>query len=160
MRILISVSLWIFSGFLLSVWSQAELLRAEIEKIIKYEHSVDYNVVPGVLVGVIDGDSTFEFVFGRNIDPNGIYELGSLTKPVVAWLGNEGLESLRMDRYVSVCNFLPDSLCTKEWRDITYDQIIEHKAGLMRLAPGIGEIETSVQDPYKDYSIDLFARDL
>jgi len=140
--------------------SQADLLRKEIAKIIQYENSVDFKVVPGILIGVIDGDSTFRFVFGKDIYPNGIYEMGSLTKPVVAWLANEALVSLNMDRYASVCTFLPDSLCTKSWWSLTFDEIIGHRTGLMRLTPWMGEIESDVQDPYKDYSLSLLAHDL
>ena len=140
--------------------AQADVLEREIEKIIRYEEPVDFNVVPGVLIGVMDGDSTYRLSFGRNIDPDGIFELGSLTKPITAWLINEALVSQNMDRYVSVCTFLPDSLCTTPWMNLTYDHIIEHKAGLMRLPPGIGEIESDVQDPYRDYSLHLLARDL
>jgi CubicO group peptidase (beta-lactamase class C family) len=113
-----------------------------------------------VLVGIIDGDSTYQLSLGRKINPEGIFELGSVTKPVVAWLINEALVSMNMDRHVSVCTFLPDSLCGKSWMNLTYDQVIEHKTGLMRLPPGIGEIESDVQDPYKDYTIHLFANDL
>lgn len=159
-------SIFIYTQFLIILLfcakasAQSALLRGEIEKIIRYEQPIDFNVVPGILIGVIDGDSTFLFQFGRDIDPDGVYELGSLTKPVVAWLGNEALVSLELDRFVSVCAFLPDSLCTGNWKDITYDQVIEHKTGLLRLAPHIGEIESDIKDPYKDYNIALLGRDL
>lgn len=143
-----------------SLQAQAELLRKEIEKIIRYEQSVDFNVVPGVLVGIMDGDSIFKFSFGRDIAPDGIFEIGSLTKPFVAWLANEALESQNMDRFAKVCQHLPDSICDEGWEQLTYDQIIEHKTGLVRIAPLIGEIESDVTDPYKDYSIQLLARDL
>ena len=139
---------------------QQELLRKEIEKIIKYEQSIDFNVVPGVLIGIIDGDSTFTFAFGYNINPGGIYEMGSLTKPFVAWIANETLEGLGQNRFTRICEHLPDSICNDLWRAITYDHVIEHKSGLMRIAPGIGEIESDVTDPYKDYSIELLGRDL
>src|SRR3989337_1259228 len=139
---------------------QSDLLRKEIEKIIKYENTIDYNVVPGVLIGIIDGDHPFQFKFGKDINPDGIFELGSLTKPFVSWLANKALGSLNMDRFASVCTFLPDSLYIDTWKNITYDQIIEHKAGLPRLPPGIGAIEEDVTDPYKDYSIHMLARDI
>src|SRR5688572_8493761 len=131
MRVSISVplyaSLFIFS---FEATSQSDLLRKEIEKIIKYEQPIDFNVVPGILVGIIDGNSIFQFQFGRDIEMDGIYEMGSLTKPVVAWLMNKALVSLNKDRFISVCTFLPDSLCTGEWQHLTFDHIIEHKTGL------------------------------
>lgn len=148
------------SAWVSALHAQADELKREIAKILKYEHSVDFNVVPGVVVGVIDGDSTFRFVFGGDIDPYGIYEIGSITKPIMALLGHDALESLGMDRSASVCSFMPDTLCTKAWQNLTYNQIIAHRTGLARLAPGIGEIETDVQDPFKAYSMQELASDL
>ena len=159
-KIISLLQLMILFPFQNALMAQAEELRREIGKIIKYEQSIDFNVVPGVLIGVIDGDNTFRFVLGRDIDPDGIFELGSITKPVVALLGNDALETLNMDRFAPVCSFIPDSLCNDAWQSLTYDQIIEHKTGLVRLPPGIGEIETDVQDPYKDYTLQQFASDL
>ena len=141
-------------------YSQAELLKKVIDKIIRYEKSIDFKVVPGVLVGIMDGDSTFRFSFGSGIRMDGNFEIGSITKPVVAWLANEALVSLKLDRFASVCSFLPDSLCSGPWINLNVDQVIEHKTGLPRLAPDIGEIESDVTDPYKDYSLELLARDL
>lgn len=141
-------------------FSQAALLKKEIDKILKYEKSIDFNVVPGVIVGIIDGDSTFRFSFGRDISLDGIFELGSVTKPIVAWLANEALVSIGQNRFAPVCTFLPDSICNERWQTLTYDQIIEHQAGLPRLAPYMGEIESDVDDPYAEYSIEMLGQDL
>lgn len=140
--------------------AQASLLKKEIDKIIRYERPLDYNVVPGVLIGILDGDSTFRFQYGQEIDMHGIYEMGSVTKPVVAWLANEALRSLHMDWFCSVCTFIPDSLCAGTWPYLTTDHIRKHTTGLPRLAPHIGEIETDVQDPYMNYTITALAEDL
>lgn len=156
--------IFVLSGFCMAiptmVFSQADLLRKEIDKILRYEQPIDYEVVPSILIGVIDGDSTYRFAFGREINPDGIFELGSLTKPFVAWLANKALVAKKLDRFSSVCTFLPDSLCTENWKNLTFDQVMEHKTGLMRLPPDIGEIENDVRDPYRDYTIDRFAKDL
>ncbi|MDQ3015681.1 MAG: beta-lactamase family protein [Bacteroidota bacterium] len=132
---------------------QAEALRGEIEKIIRYETSVDYNVVPGILVGVIDGDSTFKFSFGNDINIEGVFEMGSVSKPISALLIQDALSMLNFKTNTSICSFLPDTLCVDNWSRITFEQIINHQAGLMRLAPGIGEIETDVRDPYQHYNL-------
>ncbi|HZV68357.1 MAG TPA: serine hydrolase domain-containing protein [Saprospiraceae bacterium] len=140
--------------------AQASLLKRQIEKILKYEAPVDFNVVPGILIGVADGDSTYQFTFGNDIHPEGIYELGSVTKPVVAWLVNRALDSLKQDATISVCTFLPDSLCTDSWRNVIIGQLLTHRAGLIRMPPGIGEHESDIKDPYKAYTMDRFANDL
>jgi CubicO group peptidase (beta-lactamase class C family) len=40
------------------------------------------------------------------------------------------------------------------------EQILEHRGGLLRLPLGLGKIERNIQDPYSDYNISLFARDI
>ena len=75
-------------------FSQSAELRREIERILKFEKPVNDNIVPGFLVGVIDADSTFRFAFGEQANIHDLYELGSVTKPVVAWLINEALKKI------------------------------------------------------------------
>jgi CubicO group peptidase (beta-lactamase class C family) len=150
----------LINGIPVSTDAQADELKREIEKIIRYEQSIDFGVVPGVLIGVMDGERDYRFRFGDEIDPEGIYEMGSLTKPVVAWLVNKALVQCGANRFSKICMSLPDSLCSSGWEFVTYDHIIDHKAGLVRISPGIGEVQTDVQDPYKDYTLELLARDL
>ncbi len=139
---------------------QAENLRKEIEEIITYEAGIDFSVVPGVMVGVVDGDSMYISAYGEPMDQVGIFELGSVTKPFVAWLTDQALDSLGWDRDVSVCLFLPDSLCTQQWETITIDDLLNHTAGLPRLPDNIGSIEASATDPYAPYSIHRMADDM
>ncbi|MEO6130894.1 MAG: serine hydrolase domain-containing protein [Saprospiraceae bacterium] len=140
--------------------SQAAVLRSQIGKILKYDIPVDFNVVPGILIGVDDRDSSYRFVFGKDMHEDGIYEMGSVTKPVIAWLIAKALDSLQLDKKASVCTFLPDSICNASWQKLTIDEIITHRSGLFRMPPKIGLSESDVRDPYKDYSIEKFAHDL
>ena len=126
-----------FSFFLFLVVShpvpaQQELLQKEIAKILKFEAPVDFNIVPGILVGVIDGDSTYVCSYGEKLSRDSVYELGSVTKPVVAWLVGKALDTLGWSFQDSVCRFMPDSLCTGNWKLLTIDQVIEHQSGLDR----------------------------
>lgn len=145
---------------LYSAICQAENLRKEIEEIIMYEAGIDFSVVPGVMVGVLDGDSTYISSFGEPLDQGGIFELGSVTKPVVAWLTDQALDSLGWTREVSVCRFLPDSLCTTKWEAITIEELLSHRAGIPRLPDNIGTIGASATDPYAPYSIKGLAADV
>lgn len=139
---------------------QAENLRKEIEEIINYEAGIDFSVVPGVMVGVVDGDSMYISSFGEQMDHGGIFELGSVTKPLVAWLTDQALDSLGWTRDVPVCRFLPDSLCTTYWETVTIEALLSHRAGLPRLPDNIGLIETSVTDPYAPYTIKHLVADM
>ena len=139
---------------------QAENLRKETEEIITYEAGIDFSVVPGVMVGVVDGDSTYISSFGEPMDQTGIFELGSVTKPFVAWLVDQALDSLGWDRDVSICRFLPDSLCNTKWESVTVEQLLSHRAGLPSLPDNIGAMEATAADPYAPYSIKRLAGDI
>jgi serine-type D-Ala-D-Ala carboxypeptidase/endopeptidase len=142
------------------VCGQGSLLQNEIRKIIHHETQIDFSVVPGLAVTVWDGDSTYQIYFGSKMDTNGIYETGSVTKPIVGWLVEQALDSLRWNREDPVCNFIPDSLCSGDWKKLTLSQVLEHRTGMSRFPPGIGRLENSVQDPYLNYGIENLAGDL
>ena len=150
----------LFVCFLIPAYAQVAVLKYQIDKILRFESSVDFKLVPGIAIGVIDVDSIYRLKFGKDIHLDGIYEMGSITKPVVAWLVDQALDPLNLSDTSSVCTFLPDSLCTASWKEIRIMDIMQHRTGLARLAPMMGEIETSVLDPYMHYSIDILAHDL
>ncbi len=139
---------------------QADNLRREIEEIITYEAGIDFSVVPGVMVGVVDGDSLYISSYGEQMDQEGIFELGSVTKPLISWLTDQALDSLGWTRGVSVCRFLPDSLCTAPWETVTIEELLNHRAGLPPFPDNIGSIEASVTDPYAPYTIMRLASDV
>ncbi len=112
--------------------AQQALLKKEIAKILKFESPVDFNLVPGILVGLIDGDSTYFCTYGQALSKDSVYELGSVTKPIVAWLVEKALDSLGWSVQDPVCRFIPDSLCTGNWKLLTIDQVIKHQSGLDR----------------------------
>jgi CubicO group peptidase (beta-lactamase class C family) len=143
-----------------SISAQSALLQREIGKIIRHEVYIDFTTVPGVLVGVLDEDSTYVISYGRPFHADAVFELGSVTKPLLAWMVDQALDSLGWDRETLVCSFMPDSLCAMNWKTITIDQLLSHRAGLMKSPSGLGRIETTVQDPYLKYDISLFAKDI
>ena len=83
------------------------------------------------MVGVLDGDSMYISSHGEPMDQTGIFELGSVTKPFVAWLTDQALDSLGWTREVSACRFLPDSLCNTKWESVTVEQLLSHRACLL-----------------------------
>lgn len=139
---------------------QQSQITMEIAKIIRYEANIDFNTVPGILVGVQDGDSTYICSFGEKINEGDIYEMGSLTKPFIAWLANQALDSLGKSTETTICTFLPDSLCRIGWEDITVDQLLKHQSGLVRFPPDIRETPSSIVDPYNDYDVGHLSKDI
>jgi CubicO group peptidase (beta-lactamase class C family) len=138
-----AISLIFFFVVSQSLPAQKDLLHKEIVKILKFESPVDFNIVPGILVGVIDGDSTYVCSYGEVMSKDSVYELGSVTKPIVAWLVGKALDSLGWSVQDPVCRFMPDSLCSGNWKLLTIDQVIKHQSGLDRFL---------LPRPYNNYS--------
>jgi CubicO group peptidase (beta-lactamase class C family) len=157
-NILVIYGLGIWPGGM--VQSQEALVQREIGKIIRYEASINFDLVPGILIGVMDGDSTYTFSVGQKQNKYQPYEMGSVTKPVIAWLAGKALDSLGWSTEKKVCAFLPDSFCGPGWKELTIEQLLTHRAGLMRLPPGIGEAEVNIDDPYVAYDVDELAKDI
>lgn len=139
---------------------QNDNLQHEIGEIIHYEANIDFSLVPGVLVGVIDGDSTYINGYGQPLSPDSLYELGSVTKPFVAWLVDQALDALHWTSDTSICTFLPDSICYERYRQLTFDEVLEHRTGLAMLPLDIGAVEEPAGDPYAAYDEKLLAHDL
>lgn len=140
--------------------AQQDILQKEIAKILKFESPVDFNIVPGILVGVIDGDNTYVCSYGDAMSKDSVYELGSVTKPIVAWLVEKALDSLGWSLPDPVCRFVPDSICVNEWKSLTINQLLEHRSGLMRIPAGIEAHDASATDPYAAYTTGQFAADI
>jgi CubicO group peptidase (beta-lactamase class C family) len=143
-------------------WAQYENshLRREIEKLIKYEAGIDFSVVPGLTVCIWDMNRQFFFNFGEHVDAHSIFELGSLSKPITAWLAYRALDSLQHPSSTLIATYLPDSLIHGGWKYVTVQQIIEHKAGLPRYSPGLGTIQDDIDDPYLHYDLNQLIRDI
>lgn len=48
-----------------SISAQSQQLVQEINKIIQYDSDVSYDLTPGFVVGILDGDSTYLLSFGK-----------------------------------------------------------------------------------------------
>jgi CubicO group peptidase (beta-lactamase class C family) len=157
MRTAISLILFLFVSQ--SLPAQQDLLQKEIAKILKFESPVDFSIVPGILVGIIDGDSTYVCSYGEAMSKDSLYELGSVTKPIVAWLVEKALDSLGWTKDKTVCNFLPDSLCHGKFALLTIDQVLNHRSGLPSLQILPIESKDSGSGPYAAYNFESFADD-
>lgn len=159
-----TTSYWIFlfSSLLMHVptVAQNDQLSRQIEQIIHFEANIDFELVPGVLVGVIDGDSNYISAFGQVLSPDSLYELGSVTKPFTAWLVHQALDSLKWHSYESICLFLPDTLCNDCYQQLTFDNVLEHRTGLPRYPAQIGGENEITDDPYSAYDDVRLSSDL
>ena len=138
----------------------------EIEKIIRSETKIDFDLVPTIVVLSVDQSFMSLDTFGiplsqdqYNSNPR-FWELGSLTKPFIAFLVERALLSLKLTLDSPVCEVLPDSLCHGNWKQITFRQLLEHHAGLPLITNQMAQAEKETQDPYREYSLQNLARDI
>lgn len=137
--------------------AQRALLDREIRELIRHEAPVDLQLNPSVVVGVIDGDSTYVLVYGEPVDTAGLFELGSMTKPVTAWLAERLVDAEGLDPdEIPAFAVIPASARNRAWQGITLHQLLDHRAGLPQWPAGIGAMEMSMDDPYRAYDRKTF----
>ena len=135
-------------------------LKREINIIIQHEQPINFELVPGVLIGIYMGDSTYVFSVGQAPEKSAIFELGSLTKPVSAYLASRVQADQHIHTDESICYFLPDTLCQGEWQKVTLGQLLQHRCGLPKVTPQMAIAEDLVSDPYAAYEIADLAADV
>lgn len=140
--------------------AQLQHIQRQIEKIIRFESGIDTSLVPGIVVCLSDQGNAMCFTFGNGVSESDVFELGSLTKPVTAFLAMKALDSLKRSAATPVCDFLPDSLCQGRWSELTIEDILEHKTGLPRLPGNMGSWEADLNDPFMAYDVSKMAKDI
>jgi len=130
---------------------------------------IDFNVVSTIVVLSVDQSfgalDTFGLKFqgghpeDRQLDPV-IWELGSLSKPITAYLAKMALNDLQLTEDSLVCSVLPQRLCHDDLSKITFRQLLEHRAGLPLITNQMVQAEKDLQDPYAAYSLDHLEIDL
>jgi len=119
--------------------SFTEKMRTQIEKTILYETSIDYDLTPGFIVGIVDGSNFMVLSFGTRsvlsddtISIDDIFELGSVTKVFTASLVAE-LDLLRQlsfnERFDSL---LPAVYRNPQMTHYTIEDLLTHHSGLPR----------------------------
>ena len=138
-------------------------LQKEINKIIYYDAGINYDEVPGFIIGIVIEDSTYVFDFGsmdkkgtENINRDHIFELGGISKVFMAslvhLLAEEGVLSLDDDlnKYLNEDQKNPNV-------NVKISDILYHTTGFPRLPHGIGRKEKEANNPYAFYTnSDLF----
>jgi CubicO group peptidase (beta-lactamase class C family) len=145
----------------------AKKLKSQIEMILAHDLNADTSKRAGFMVGMIDGDSTWTFGFGRadrsqNEPPNAkhIFAMGSASQIFVASLYQIAVEKglLIPTNYVNF--YLNPNQQFDSGNKITLQQLAQHTSGLPKLPPAFGLIEKDVAQPYLDYDCERFINDL
>ena len=136
-----------------------EQLKAEIDKIIRWDTEIEFERTPAFSIGIMDNDSTYFINYGnfskeekRAIHEDAIFEIGSLSKPLsaslVSLLVDEG--KLSFDDALNI--YIPENYRNEALNHLTIDDLLTHNSSLPRLPIGFGLKESSVKNPYQNYS--------
>lgn len=133
-------------------------LRAEIDKIIRFDTDIDFKKTPGFIVAVIDNDSTYYMSFGSKdkkekveFTKDDIFEIGSVTKvftaSILRILVSEG--KIKESDYVN--DWLPVPYRNPRLSTLTINDLLHHQSGLPKRPLFFGKKEKVLQNPYALY---------
>lgn len=133
--------------------------QAKIDELIYERLDIDFARSPGFIVGIIQEDSIFIFPYGSTskdsiIVPRAddLFEIGNLTNLFTARLINILEEEKKLDKTISINNYLPDSLKNSTATEVTIEQLLTHVSGLPRVPLGIGLTQKEDNQPYAFYT--------
>ncbi|MFZ1703773.1 MAG: serine hydrolase domain-containing protein [Saprospiraceae bacterium] len=139
---------------------ESEWLSVEIEKIIRFDTEINFKKVPGFVVGIIDGDSTYILPYGHRKDSkksgkltgDDIFEVGSITKVFTAYIINKLVQEKRLFLFDKVNDYLSDEYANPRLSHLTIQSLINHQSGLPLRPEMFGAREKEWQNPYLYYT--------
>ncbi len=137
---------------------QVDLLRSEIDKIIRFDTDIDFRNTPGFLVAIIDHDSTYYLSFGTKVrkeksdfTKDDIFEVGSVTKVFTASLFSILISEGKINESDFVNDYLPSQYRNPRLSKLTVNQLLHHQSGLPKRPLFFGKKEKIAQNPYAHY---------
>ncbi len=120
---------------------------------------VEMKKIPGMVVGVIDRDSTYVYSYqetkkgnGQLPNANTVWEIGSISKVFTACLLSVMVAEGSVTYDSPVDQYLEGMKLERNGKKITLRQLVSHTAGLPKLPFNFGANESSKSDPYANYS--------
>lgn len=138
--------------------------RSESEKLEKYvskyiEMEIDLNKNPGILIGIIDGDSTYVYGFGEaekgvNQPPtdSSIFEIGSMTKVFTASLLQILVDEGKIDYQKTLADYLEKEKLHESIHDLTVWSLATHTSGFPRVPTNFSIKDKDPNNPFKNYT--------
>ncbi len=130
---------------------------------------VDFTKSPGIIIGVIEGDSIYKYSFGEMVigeqntpTDSSIFEIGSLTKIFTASTLQILVDEGKIDYQKNLIDYLDKSKIHPSLHTITVLELATHTSGLPRLPTNFGQKDKDPNNPYKFYfdeDLDIFLKD-
>lgn len=157
MRYVFVTSCFVFLlGQLNAQYSQVKSL---CDRMIELETEIDFKQTPGLIIGIMEGDSTYILPYGtlekgQDIPPTAetFFELGSSSKLVTALATLIVLEKNGIQSNERFNNYVPEEFLFQSTRDITISDVLMHRTGLSKRPSNLGVFARQTRQPYKGYS--------
>ncbi len=159
--------------FMLLIFSSHKMIaqnydenKANLQKLIdNILEEIEPNKKPafGLVIGVIDNGTTYEYAYGRlskenNTKPNQhtIFQIGSISKVFTSTILMGMVQDSIVRLHDKITDFLPDSLAQQNnWlQNITLAQLATHTSGLPKIPYNISMTITDKENPYSNYQIE------
>lgn len=153
---------FIFFIFLINtIFAQThQQLKKELDRVVYYDAEVAFKDTPGFIVGIIIGDSTYVYSYGKidkekQLKPTDqhIFEIGGASKVYTAMLVDQLIAEGKLSYDDDIAKYITDF----KPNQTTIHQLITHTSGLPRMPKDFALKELKKNDPFAYYSKkDLF----
>ena len=137
--------------------SQSEKLEKYVSKYVEME--IDLNKNPGILIGIIDGDSSYVYGFGEatkgeNNPPtdSSIFEIGSMTKIFTASLLQILVDEGKIDYQKTLIDYLEKEELHESLHKLTIWSLATHTSGFPRLPTNFSLKDRDPNNPFANYT--------
>ncbi len=147
--------------------SQNPKLEKRVSKYVEME--INLYESPGIIIGIIEGDSVYVYSFG---DPSkdslqiptasSIFEIGSLTKVYTASLLQIMVDAGKIDYDKTLADYFGTENLHQSLHNITVWQLATHTSGLPRVPTNFSEKDEDPNNPFAHYTsedLDIFLQD-
>ncbi|MFK7946099.1 MAG: serine hydrolase domain-containing protein [Saprospiraceae bacterium] len=145
------------SWTLFGQYSQSKRLEKYVSKYVEME--IDLNKNPGILIGLIDGDSTYVYQFGEatkgNTQPptdSSIFEIGSMTKIFTASLLQILVDEGKIDYQKTLADYLGKEKLHESIHDLTVWSLATHTSGFPRVPINFSIKDKDPNNPFAHYT--------
>ena len=147
--------------------AQNRRLEKQVSKYIEYE--VNLNDNPGIIIGIINGDSVYIYSFGEmkkgksaQLTDSTMFDIGSMTKVFTASLLQILVDEGKIDYQKTLGDYLDKETLNPSLHGITVRQLATHTSGLPRLPTNFSERDQDPNNPFAYYrkeDFDIFLKD-
>lgn len=132
-------------------------LKKYVSKYVEME--IDLNKNPGILIGLIDGDSTYVYGFGEATKgipqpptDSSIFEIGSMTKVFTASLLQILVDEGKIEYQKTLADYLEKDKLHESLQDLTIWSLATHTSGFPRVPTNFSLKDKDPNNPFAHYT--------